>query len=336
MENNTRPFWRTAKLTSQTYGYSTIALIGLIAALLPVPANNRGEGFLSLSVAAVLLMGGGRMAYHLLRLHPSPTRQLLQELRSNLPWLAKSFLVYFSLALTLEVGSGIKKSIPLTLPFYADPFLIDLDRFIFGTDPWRLTHGVLGWATHVFSWFYDLWHPIHIGLAIWIALSFNEARKIQFALSFQLSWLLLGGLFATLASSVGPVMVADFYPDQSFVPLIDALRESAPNVLRIKNVLISTMDDPLIISGISAMPSMHVAIAILFALWLQGYRKWWLKLVGWFYACMIYVGSIHLGWHYATDGIVSAVLVASIWWLAGAFSNWVTQSAHSKADSNEC
>lgn len=302
---------------AQFFGYLAVALLALAAFLVPVPENNRGDGFRNLSFFAVALTIIARMVYLLIKRHPSPTQQFITDIKTHWPWLFKSAIVFFSLAITLETGSGIKKSIPEFSPFYADPFLIDLDRWIFGMDPWRLTHAVFGWATPAILWIYDGWHFVHIGLAIWIALSFDDLRKIKFALCFQLAWLLMGGALATYASSVGPVMVADFYPDTSFAPLIDTLRESAPRVLAVKNVLITTMDDPLIISGISAMPSMHVAIAVLFALWLQSYNNKWLTLVGWCYAAVIYISSIHLGWHYATDGPVSAVFVIAVWWIIG-------------------
>jgi hypothetical protein len=35
------------------------------------------------------------------------------------------------------------------------------------------------------------------------------------------------------------------------------------------------------------------------------------------YAVVIWIGSIHLGWHYAIDGIVAAVLTIGIWNLTG-------------------
>ena len=72
-------------------------------------------------------------------------------------------------------------------------------------------------------------------------------------------------------------------------------------------------------AGLSAMPSMHNALAILFAL--AAFQ------VGPFigrvmtgYAMLIWIGSIHLGWHYAIDGIVAALLTWIIW----RFSGWAT------------
>lgn len=126
-----------------------------------------------------------------------------------------------------------------------------------------------------------------------------------------------------LMSSVGPVMVGDFFADRSFDPMLSVLQQRAPSVIGIKDALIATMDNPLLISGISAMPSIHVAIAVAAALWIQRYRVKVLTLVGWTYAAAIYIGSIHLGWHYATDGLVSAPLVLLVWWLAGKYLGWL-------------
>ena len=68
--------------------------------------------------------------------------------------------------------------------------------------------------------------------------------------------------------------------------------------------------------GISAMPSMHNAQATLFAA--AGYRvSRRLGHVMLAYAAIIFVGSIHLGWHYAIDGIAGALLALFIWWIAG-------------------
>jgi hypothetical protein len=37
------------------------------------------------------------------------------------------------------------------------------------------------------------------------------------------------------------------------------------------------------------------------------------------YALIIFIGSIHLGWHYAVDGIVSTAAMLGIWKLSGLY-----------------
>jgi membrane-associated phospholipid phosphatase len=68
-------------------------------------------------------------------------------------------------------------------------------------------------------------------------------------------------------------------------------------------------------SGISAMPSMHVAMATLFAI--AGFRR--SRLLGGIftvYALTIWVASVHLGWHYALDGVVGAAMMGALWSLS--------------------
>jgi membrane-associated phospholipid phosphatase len=68
--------------------------------------------------------------------------------------------------------------------------------------------------------------------------------------------------------------------------------------------------------GISAMPSMHVALAFLFFLAISKVSKW----AGWvfgIFAVLIQIASIHLAYHFAVAGYVSVVLVALIWWAMG-------------------
>jgi hypothetical protein len=64
--------------------------------------------------------------------------------------------------------------------------------------------------------------------------------------------------------------------------------------------------------SISAMPSVHVAVAVLFALagW-EANRVMGLAFTA--YALVVLVGSVHLGWHYAVDGYFAAIATAVIW-----------------------
>lgn len=68
--------------------------------------------------------------------------------------------------------------------------------------------------------------------------------------------------------------------------------------------------------GIAALPSMHNALSTLFLCFAVGFDRRWL----WGaipYAALILFGSVHLGWHYAIDGVVGIALAFLMWRIAG-------------------
>jgi membrane-associated phospholipid phosphatase len=83
--------------------------------------------------------------------------------------------------------------------------------------------------------------------------------------------------------------------------------------LYFQDMLRQSQGGPLVFaSGISAMPSMHVAMATLFVI--GGFQK--SRRLGYFFLCyavLIWIASIHLGWHYAADGILGALMMTSLW-----------------------
>jgi membrane-associated phospholipid phosphatase len=92
--------------------------------------------------------------------------------------------------------------------------------------------------------------------------------------------------------------------------------------LRIQEVLWQTyVNGSGSIGGISAMPSLHVASSVLLALY--GFRV--SRAHGWCltaFALMIFLGSIHLGWHYAVDGYLGAAVAFGSWAIAIRLQQW--------------
>ena len=64
--------------------------------------------------------------------------------------------------------------------------------------------------------------------------------------------------------------------------------------------------------GISAMPSIHLAIATVYALLAFNVRRW-LGVVFCGNLILTQVGSVILGWHYAVDGYAGILLALLIW-----------------------
>jgi membrane-associated phospholipid phosphatase len=68
--------------------------------------------------------------------------------------------------------------------------------------------------------------------------------------------------------------------------------------------------------GISAFPSLHVATAVLFALYASRRSRIAGALL-WAFAAVIMIGSVVLAWHYAVDGYAGAFISLATWKLTG-------------------
>lgn len=248
-------------------------------------------------------------------------------------WLLRGLLFT---AMVFPLGrafTAYKSAIPRIVPFYADPFLLSADKAIFGTDPWRLTHALIGpFGTTVIDRMYALWFVMMMLLLGWLNFTRSQRLQLRGLLTYLLSWAILGNMLATLLSSVGPCFYEHFYQNDHFEPLMQILQEGNEEhpifALGAMRYLLSSLGKDRLGAGISAMPSLHVTIAFLcFLVTRQGTKHLWLKVLAATFALVIFVGSIHLGWHYALDGIVAIVVVTVIWICAGRFVDWLG-SAH--------
>jgi len=214
--------------------------------------------------------------------------------------------------------------------FRFDPLLAGADRVLFlGHDGWRVTHAVLGspMITGLIDNFYHGWFlPMALGviLCAWLPASTYRLRT-QYLLSYIAVWIGLGSVLAFLFPSAGPCFYSQFVePSPAFDGLMARLDQiQAANgtpLMALHNqsyLLHAHGGDRLMIGGgISAMPSVHNGLAFLFAL-----AGWKLsRPLGYLfgaYALLIWVGSIHLGWHYRVDGIVAIGLTLGIWRVCG-------------------
>jgi hypothetical protein len=123
-------------------------------------------------------------------------------------------------------------------------------------------------------------------------------------------------------SSCGPVFVQEFYGLDYYAPLIHELHRadamSALAMLPIADWLMEMHKTGGFGTGISAMPSVHVAIAFFAVLVAYDFfHSRWIVTAASIFAFLIWVGSFHLGWHYAWDGIVSISCVWGFWRLLG-------------------
>lgn len=241
--------------------------------------------------------------------------------------LVELVLVFALYVLFIDTFIGFKRALPAIQPFAWDAAFMRLDQALhFGRHPWEILQPVLGRpiVTSLVDAVYYTWFAVNmLCLAgfLWVS---NRVLKTQFYVSFWLVWIVLGTVMAYALSSVGPcyfgLVTAGVDP---FQPLMTYLRgvDQTHGLLAVftQGKLwedYSGGTSPLLMKGISAMPSVHIALPVLYTI--AGWRVHRaLGIAFAVFAFIIFLGSIHLGWHYAIDGYASALAVPVIWWVSG-------------------
>ncbi|QYX55850.1 phosphatase PAP2 family protein [Roseovarius sp. SCSIO 43702] len=255
----------------------------------------------------------------------NPTRWFLADIRAivlDADRLLTGIVAFAAVSVMCGTFAYLKDMIPHLLPFAWDETFAAWDRALHGgVDPWRLLVPFFGTpgTTAGINLAYNLWFLLVYFSAFYACFDTrNRARSMTFLIAFVLCWILGGNLLATLLSSVGPAFYADFGYGDLFAPQIAMLNDFAQThavwAPETQRMLLDGFHGGSEIKGISAMPSMHVTIAVLVAIYGFAIRRW-LGLVLALYAAVIMVGSVHLAWHYALDGYLGAVIAFACWWM---------------------
>lgn len=211
----------------------------------------------------------------------------------------------------------IKYAIPSQLPFYLDPLLVVRERQLLGSDAWIIADRFAGWALPVVDLVYASWLPLQFLIAFSILVLPPSANKSRALITYFLIWTLLGVLAATLLASVGPIFYDRLVGGDEFSDLTRRLQASAPITFAEARMMWASFSEnpPGLVMGISAMPSIHVAVAVWIWLSLRSLRPG-LSNLAFAYAALICWGSVQLGWHYLSDGVAACLGVRGLWWLA--------------------
>nr|WP_253820835.1 phosphatase PAP2 family protein [Vibrio sp. 99-70-13A1] len=207
-----------------------------------------------------------------------------------------------------------------------------MDLLLFGgNEPWRVIHSLLysPYITQAINFCYNLWFFLMWAMLSYFLFLSPSILRTRFFISWILCWTILGMITATLLSSAGPAFIIRLDGNNyNYDLLVQLLQEqnswliaqgwSELFSLNIQDRLWETYlhEKDMLGSGISAMPSMHVSIAVLMALVMNSMNNK-LGFLFWLYAVIIFIGSISLGWHYAVDGIFSAPVTWLIWHISG-------------------
>lgn len=249
----------------------------------------------------------------------------------NLRIIAGFLIILCLMSPFASIFSSIKQSIPTINYFRWDYDLMRIDHILhFGKHPWEIFRNLLDndhiirFLDNVYmSWFFTLFF-----FCLWMAWSRHRVLRLKFFICTIIIWMIFGSLLGTIFSSAGPCYYAKVVINghDPYQPLMNALLRihETGSLWAIRNQfgiwMAYTNREWLPFGGISAMPSIHVAMAMLFALVGKEVHRW-LGVVMALYAAAIFLGSIVLGWHYAIDGYISIFLVIVVWRTSGFIIN---------------
>jgi len=249
-----------------------------------------------------------------------PVTRSAEMIRRNAPRIFIIVVAVQVFTLGSAAFQALKTGLPAAVPFWLDPYLANGERLLFGAAPWEWSHAIFGWATPAIDFVYATWLAVQIVTFYTLLLLSPSGLKARAFITLSLAWLILGIGGAYVFSSAGPIFYDRVFGGSEFGALAAALND-APVALRTSDMLwrAYALHTNEIASGISAMPSMHVALALWLALILNETKA---APLGWIYFGLICLGSVHLGWHYASDGLVGALGLLGIWKLAGMSLSW--------------
>ena len=220
----------------------------------------------------------------------------------------------------------IKKNIPIALPFAWDRTFMEWDKTVhFGVLPHEILAPLFQYPliTFLVNVNYNLWFVVI--LTFFFVLGFRKedsALRQRYLISYLLTWLVGTCILGTFLSSAGPCFFG--FVDQGANPY-DGLMSYLKAANEIYPIWAVPTQDTLWAShlqghgeveGVSAMPSMHVGTTILFICCAFAVKKRWLIRFTIPFTVSILLGSVLLGWHYAVDGYLGA-LVAYVCWVIG-------------------
>jgi hypothetical protein len=246
-------------------------------------------------------------------------RIFLRPRGASVPWAAVTLG-----AILVAVGSSfflpLKFAIPREIPFWLDAPLAEGERWLFGTDPWLLLDRAFGWAAVPIDRLYGVWVPAQLLVLFTVMLEPPSPAKSRALIAYSLAWFVLGVAAAVLFSSAGPLFYDRLFGGRELALLGETLRSRGAWIaLAESDAMWAAMvsDRPGLVAGISAMPSLHVAISLWIYLAARSMapRAAPIALA---YFIFMWLASVQLGWHYVSDGLAGAIGMLAIWTAAAA------------------
>jgi hypothetical protein len=222
--------------------------------------------------------------------------------------------------------TAVKNLLNDVVPFAWDYTFMEIGkRLHFGQHAWQWLGIKNPAVTRVLESGYAFWGVLLVAVPLAVALRRpNCAARSRFLISVILVFILLGNVAAGAFMSAGPFWFEFTGAKQNdYADLFAYLMQVDPSgdfsAIAFQRYLWNayTHGATQFGTGISAFPSIHVAIATLYALfaWPLGRLP---RIAAMIYLVAIMVGAVHLGWHYAIDCYAGALGAALIYGAVGA------------------
>lgn len=232
--------------------------------------------------------------------------------------------LFLGVGLLLGSYRDFKKMMPEISPFTWDVTFANLDRMIHRADPWQYLTLLNRYYEPILWTYATVWHFAHALLTLSICVTQAKIRT-RYLLTYVSTWIVAGNLVPLFFMAVGPIFYERLTGDDRFTGLSDRLYSLADPSLpaslipdRLWQSYVSHSN--FVGGGISAFPSLHVAMSMLLFLAAKSYGN---LAGGVAFAFLIFtmLASVHLGWHYAVDGYASILIVWGLWH----FWSWVEE-----------
>lgn len=217
---------------------------------------------------------------------------------------------------------NVKSYLPLARPEIFDGQLLRFERSLFGDDPARFLHDLLGTgiAAHVLSTVYLLFLTfVPLSIAFALVWSTDMASGLWWVTALSLNWV-LGAASYFLIPSMGPAYAVP----ELFAGLPEtgaaALQET---LLDHRREFMASPQGSDALQSIAAFASLHVSIVLTGALvahLLRAPRP--LRLGLWAFVVLTALATIYLGWHYVVDDIAGAIIALMAVYLGAQLTGW--------------
>jgi hypothetical protein len=232
-------------------------------------------------------------------------------------------LMLFSFVVMMGSFTTFKNLMPQIMgDFLYDRLQADIDQFLhFGHDPGpamvslpvgRFVQTIIGWNYSI------LWSILSFIPPFFIATgNLGRAIRLRYFLSAFAVWVIVGNVLACLFLSGGPAFYGEITGDAGrFADVLHVVKQGgsgfgSPAAFQAYLWHNYHSGQMALGSGISAFPSVHVAVAMMNALFLHEFSRR-AGLFGFAYVGITLVSSVWLGWHYAIDGYASILVVLAL------------------------